>query len=203
MTVLEPGLRRTRFIGAAAARPPCWQSLLHLWRLRSGLLRCRVPRSVVSSRRWRCSGGDMPTGVTVARGGRTFVNFPRWDDPVRYTVAELKDGRPVPYPTARIYRLNRARPRSTFVSVQSVVVDPRNRLWVLDTGSINFGRRCPAGRSSWRSTFATGSCGARRTAPTRRSSRIAARCGPTRCRSAGAGARLRARAKGWAGPRRR
>src|SRR5689334_18544330 len=32
--------------------------------------------------------GSMPTGVTVARGGRIFVNYPRWGDPVPFTVAE-------------------------------------------------------------------------------------------------------------------
>src|SRR5690242_15551804 len=42
--------------------------------------------------------GPMPTGVTVSRGGRTFVCFPRWADAVEFTVAEIKDGRAVPYP---------------------------------------------------------------------------------------------------------
>src|SRR5690242_5007939 len=40
----------------------------------------------------------MPTGVTVSRTGRIFLNFPRWGDDVPATVAELRDGRPVPYP---------------------------------------------------------------------------------------------------------
>ena len=34
----------------------------------------------------------MPTGVTVSRDGRVFVNFPRWGDQVDFTVAELKNG---------------------------------------------------------------------------------------------------------------
>src|SRR5215217_6822379 len=46
--------------------------------------------------------GPMPTGVTVSRSGRIFVNFPRWGDPVEYTVAELKDGQTVAYPDADI-----------------------------------------------------------------------------------------------------
>src|SRR5207248_1729485 len=37
--------------------------------------------------------GPMPTGVTVSRSGRVFVNYPRWGDPVEFTVAEVKDGR--------------------------------------------------------------------------------------------------------------
>ena len=35
----------------------------------------------------------MPTGVSVAAGGRIFINFPRWGDAVPYTVGEIRDGR--------------------------------------------------------------------------------------------------------------
>ena len=82
--------------------------------------------------------GPMPTGVTVSQNGRIFVNFPRWGDPVAATVAELVDGQVVPYPNAAVTALDLANTAQTFVSVQSVVVDPQNRLWVLDTGSIDF-----------------------------------------------------------------
>ena len=82
--------------------------------------------------------GPMPTGVTVSQNGRIFVNFPRWGDPVAATVAELVDGQAVPYPNAAVTALDLANTAQTFVSVQSVVVDPQNRLWVLDTGSIDF-----------------------------------------------------------------
>ncbi|MGG6265495.1 hypothetical protein ACQ4M3_05760 [Leptolyngbya sp. AN03gr2] len=41
--------------------------------------------------------GAMLTGVTVSHGGRIFVNFPRWGDEVPFTVAEIRDGRPVPF----------------------------------------------------------------------------------------------------------
>ena len=41
----------------------------------------------------------MPTGVTVSETGRIFVNYPRWGDVVPFTVAELKDGKAVPYPS--------------------------------------------------------------------------------------------------------
>jgi sugar lactone lactonase YvrE len=85
--------------------------------------------------------GPMPTGVTVANNGRIFVNFPKWGDNVEYTVAEVKDGKTVPYPNAEINRYadgdNQA---DKLVSVQSVVVDPTgSRLWILDTGSVLFG----------------------------------------------------------------
>lgn len=83
--------------------------------------------------------GPMLTGVTVSGDGRIFVNFPRWGDKVNYTVAEVTNGRTVPYPNAEINRLNTSNPSKSLVSVQSVVVDPQNRLWILDTGSIEFG----------------------------------------------------------------
>lgn len=90
-------------------------------------------------------GDAMPTGVTVSSDGRVFVCFPRWGDPVPFTVAEVRDGRAVPYPDADINRLTPSRAVDTFVSVQSVVVDPRNRLWALDTGSVEFGPVVPRG----------------------------------------------------------
>ena len=80
---------------------------------------------------------QMPTGVTVSRAGRIFVNYPRWEDRVDFTVAEIVGGREVPFPDANINRLNLQNPGETFVSVQSVVVDPNDRLWIVDTGSIN------------------------------------------------------------------
>jgi sugar lactone lactonase YvrE len=134
--------------------------------------------------------GPMPTGVTVSQRGRIFVNYPRWGDPVQFTVAEIKNGRAVAYPNSRIndfdandvgttkslearlsqleqnrrrllgvftpnspevqnverqifsarQRFKRASELANYlVSVQSVVVDPADRLWILDTGSVKFG----------------------------------------------------------------
>ncbi len=80
---------------------------------------------------------QMPTGVTVSQTGRIFVNYPRWEDKVEFTVAEIVGGREVPFPDASVNRLDLSRVADSFVSVQSVVVDPRNRLWIVDTGSIN------------------------------------------------------------------
>ena len=54
--------------------------------------------------------GPMPTGVTVSHKGRIFVNFPRWGDEVDFTVAELKDGKPVAYPDAATNRFDKDRP---------------------------------------------------------------------------------------------
>lgn len=79
--------------------------------------------------------GAMPTGVTVSHQGRVFVNFPRWGDDVQYTVAEVRDGCHFAYPDEAINRTDPDDLGGTLASVQSVVVDPADRLWILDTGS--------------------------------------------------------------------
>ncbi len=99
----------------------------------------------------------MPTGVTVSQSHRIFVNFPRWGDDVPFTVAELIDGKPVPFPNAEINNWPGAKlpnpnafqdegaDQTHFVSVQSVVVDPADRLWVLDTGAPKLKNIVPGG----------------------------------------------------------
>ena len=93
--------------------------------------------------------GAMPTGVTVSHTGRVFVNFPRWGDSVDIAVAEVKNGRLDPYPDAEINRWplqGGGKPAAkAFVSVQSVVIDPSDRLWVLDTGNPEFKGTVPGG----------------------------------------------------------
>ncbi len=91
--------------------------------------------------------GPMPTGVTVSHSHRIFVNFPRWGDDVPFTVAEMVNGKAVAYPSAEINAwpgrslpnpnafMDQGANQTHFVSVQSVVVDPADRLWVLDTGA--------------------------------------------------------------------
>src|SRR5439155_11762073 len=81
----------------------------------------------------------------VSRSGRIFINFPRWGDPVEFTVAELKDGQPVAFPDKQINKAE-GDPARQLVSVQSVVVDDQDRLWILDTGSINMGPAKPGGQ---------------------------------------------------------
>jgi sugar lactone lactonase YvrE len=76
------------------------------------------------------------TGVAVARDGRMFVNFPRWEKDVAVSVAEvMKDGRLRPYPDAGWNAWSNLKPLSVqdhFVCVQSVTVDPQGFLWVVD-----------------------------------------------------------------------
>jgi len=82
--------------------------------------------------------GAMPTGVTKAPNGRVFVNYPRWGDDVPFTVGEIVGKRVVPYPDAQFNRADAAHPADSLISVQSVVADGKNRLWILDTAAPKF-----------------------------------------------------------------
>ena len=69
------------------------------------------------------------TGIAVSREGRVFVNFPTWNDyPPDYRVAELVNGKEIAYPNADWNK--------EFVCVQSVVVDDKNHLWILDPAKL-------------------------------------------------------------------
>ncbi len=76
------------------------------------------------------------TGVAVASNGRIFVNFPRWEQDVSVSVAEVgKNGKLTPYPDAAWNSFRAADPAGAaqrFVCVQSVTCDPQGNLWVLD-----------------------------------------------------------------------
>jgi sugar lactone lactonase YvrE len=89
--------------------------------------------------------GPMPTGVSVSATGRIFVNFPKWGDEVPFTVAEIRDGVPVAFPDQAWNSPSGDDDAGAFVSVQSIVVDPAERLWVLDTGAPMFSETRPGG----------------------------------------------------------
>ncbi len=76
------------------------------------------------------------TGVAVSRDGRIFVNFPRWEQDVEVSVAEvMRDGALKPYPNAEWNAWRNLKPLSNadhFVCVQSVTVDPQGFLWIVD-----------------------------------------------------------------------
>jgi hypothetical protein len=80
--------------------------------------------------------GAMLTGVTVSQSGRIFINFLRWGDPVEYIVAEVRNGQTEAYPNPEINRPNPSDLSKSFVSVQSVVVDPRDRSVVFDPSHV-------------------------------------------------------------------
>ena len=79
------------------------------------------------------------TGVAVARDGRIFVNFPRWEQDVTPSVAEvMRDGSLKPYPNAEWNawsNLKQSSPQDHFVCVQSVTVDPQGFLWIVDAAA--------------------------------------------------------------------
>ncbi|WP_338235623.1 L-dopachrome tautomerase-related protein [Persicobacter diffluens] len=83
-----------------------------------------------SSRQW--------TGITISPEGRMFVNFPRWSDDVPLSVAEIIDGKVVPFPNEAWNTFNGKNEAEHFTAVQSVVVDDRNFLWVLDPANPQF-----------------------------------------------------------------
>jgi sugar lactone lactonase YvrE len=78
------------------------------------------------------------TGVAVSRSGRVFVNFPFWDDTHLISVAEvLPTGALREYPSSS-WNLKSSPNTQRFVCVQSVHVDARDTLWILDAGSPKF-----------------------------------------------------------------
>ena len=84
------------------------------------------------------------TGVAVSPKGRVFVNFPRWEEDVAISVGEVgPDGALKPYPDVAWNSFRNAgpdaNPAKTFVSVQSVTIDPLGNLWVLDAAAPNLG----------------------------------------------------------------
>lgn len=77
-----------------------------------------------------------PSGVAPARDGRIFLSFPRTDaNPAPATLAELIDGRVVPFPDELVNAIDPTDTRHRFVSVHGIALAPRNRLLALDTGA--------------------------------------------------------------------
>jgi sugar lactone lactonase YvrE len=73
-----------------------------------------------------------PGNVAVSRTGRVFFTFhPEANPPIR--VAELIDGKAVPYPDAEFQEAEKGTPH--FQTPLSLRVDRQDRLWVLDHGN--------------------------------------------------------------------
>ena len=99
--------------------------------------------------------GPPPTGIAVSRDERVFVCYPRWGERVDISVAEVTDEAgvksnlvPIPNSQWQLYdpsTPDRIDPATHLVSVQSITIDEENRLWILDTGSINFGKPVAGG----------------------------------------------------------
>ncbi len=77
------------------------------------------------------------TGITVTKDGRMFVNFPRWTEDTAVSLAEIKDGKLVPFPDAewnswRNAKKDEISARDHWVCLQAVVADHAGNIWVLD-----------------------------------------------------------------------
>jgi sugar lactone lactonase YvrE len=66
------------------------------------------------------------------------VAFPRHDGDVAYAVGEIKDGQIRPFPNLQVNRAG-SRALDALFSVQSLLVDTSDRLWMLDTGVTKVG----------------------------------------------------------------
>jgi sugar lactone lactonase YvrE len=90
------------------------------------------------------------TGVTVSKDGRIFVNFPRWTEDTEVSVAEVKDGKVVPFPDAawnswRNAKKDEVSAKDHWICVQSVVASPDGNVWVLDPAAPAMGALVPGG----------------------------------------------------------
>jgi len=83
--------------------------------------------------------GDQPAGLAITDSGRLLVTFPRHDGAVAFTVGEVKQGQIVAYPNAELNKATKERPADTLFSVQGLRLDVPHRLWMLDTGTLQFG----------------------------------------------------------------
>ena len=82
--------------------------------------------------------GAMPTGVAATPDGRLFLTWPQWGDGAPFTLGELVEGHPRPWPSAEANAWDPAAPSAALLSVQSAVPDAAGRLWALDTGAPGF-----------------------------------------------------------------
>lgn len=81
------------------------------------------------------------TGVAITKGNRLFINYPYWLDTHSYSLIEVKNGRPMPYPNAEWNSFEKGQNgQNKFVCVQAVVADDKGFLWVVDAAGIGLGK---------------------------------------------------------------
>jgi sugar lactone lactonase YvrE len=75
------------------------------------------------------------TGIAVTSDERLFVCYPR-EGVIPFSVAEFKNGEPVPYPNENWNNWSVSSDGSQhFVCINSIYLDKNNYLWILDAGS--------------------------------------------------------------------
>ena len=91
-----------------------------------------------------------PSGIAPARDGRVFLSFPRLDPtPAPATLAELIDGKAVPFPDELTNALDPSDVEHRFTSVHGIRLGPGGRLLALDTGAFSLERCDPARAKIW------------------------------------------------------
>jgi sugar lactone lactonase YvrE len=105
-----------------------------IWMI-SWLLSASVPAGAATLKEIASFPDQQVTGVGASiKTGRVFVNFPFWSPSHEISVAEIKGGKPVAYPDGK-WNAKDGDADERFVCVQSVVVDEKDFLWILDAGS--------------------------------------------------------------------
>jgi sugar lactone lactonase YvrE len=95
--------------------------------------------------------------VAVSSEGRIFASFPRWVDNRSISVGEvMPDGSILAFPGGDWNQwATQLPPERRFVNVNSVYVDDRNDLWVVDSAAPRFGSVVPGGAKLVRIDLAT------------------------------------------------
>jgi sugar lactone lactonase YvrE len=75
--------------------------------------------------------GAKPAGVALTRDGRIFLTFPRWSN-VPASCVEFVDDQLKPVPNLETYQTGG---EIKFDSIQGIVVDASDQLWMLDAGA--------------------------------------------------------------------
>jgi sugar lactone lactonase YvrE len=82
------------------------------------------------------TGHYQPIGVGVSHKGRIFMTFPKKKNDKNYSydygLAEIVNGKRLPYPNALWNQWDSTQAATRFVNVQAAVVDADDNLWVLD-----------------------------------------------------------------------
>lgn len=76
-----------------------------------------------------------PSGIAVSSDNRVFIGFPRHaDNHKSFALAELINGKPVPFPSADAVNPSDKPFREWLVSPHGIYIDKNDILWVLDDG---------------------------------------------------------------------
>lgn len=85
-----------------------------------------------------------PSGIAVV-GGKLFLTFPKHDgDHSGPVLAEWKEGRLIPFPSAAFSATSTGEPQTRLISPHGMTTDTQGNLWIIDDGKVK-GQPIPAG----------------------------------------------------------